>query len=407
METGLKVKVKAFPETPGVYLIKDAGGRLLYVGKAINLRKRASSYFLAGRDPKTRALMERARVMEYVECLNEAQALFLEASLIKERKPPYNIELRDDKSYPYLQITSQAYPRIFVGRPKLKFAGKPIGPYTSAFALKSALAAARKVFGFRTCRVMPKKACLYYHLKLCPGPCENRIDPQDYAAQVSAVARIFKGERRQLMQELTEQMNGFAAKNNFEAAAFIRDKLVDLELLYEGKARPHELTALRDALKLTRTPLVVEAIDISSTGGLQATGSVVVFRAGNPDRSSYRRFRIKTVPSADDFGRIGEVVRRRYSRLSAEQQSLPDLVLVDGGLGQVNRAKRELDSLGLDIPVIGLAKENEEIWLAATTQPLVLPKNSPALQVLQRLRDEAHRFARKYHLLLRGKKALE
>jgi len=407
METGLKAKVKAFPETPGVYLIKDAGGRLLYVGKAINLRKRLSSYFLAGRDLKVRALMERARGIEYIECRDEAQALLLEASLIKERKTPYNIELRDDKSYPYLQISRGEYPRIFVGRPKAKSAGKLIGPFTSAFALKSALATVRKVFGFRTCRVMPKRVCLYYHLKLCPGPCVGRINPQAYAAMVSAVGRILKGERRKLSKELTGQMNSFAAKNNFEAAAFIRDKLADLELLYAGKARPHELTALRDALNLTRTPLVIEAIDISSTGGLQATGSVVVFHAGSPDRSSYRRFRIKTVPRADDFSRIGEVVRRRYSRLSAEQRSLPDLVLVDGGLGQVNRAKQELESLKLDIPVIGLAKENEEIWLPGTSRPRVLAKNHPGLQVLQRLRDEAHRFAHKYHLLLRGKKAWE
>ncbi|MDD4955239.1 MAG: UvrB/UvrC motif-containing protein, partial [Candidatus Omnitrophica bacterium] len=251
-----------------------------------------------------------------------------------------------------------------------------------------------------------KTECLFAHIKLCPAPCAGKISEALYKENIENIIKVLKGEREELVELLRKKMSKLSRSNKFEEAAAVRDKIVALENLYKGKSLTHELISLKEALQLPSLPLHIEALDISSLSGTNATGSVVVFKNAVADKNSYRRYRIKEVFSTDDYAMMAEVVRRRYSRLSSEGKSLPQLVIIDGGLGHVQAAKFELDKLGLKIPVIGIAKRNEEIWFPDSRAPLIIPGDSLALHLIQRLRDEAHRFARKYHLLLRKKKTI-
>jgi excinuclease ABC subunit C len=404
---GIKEKVKQLPDTYGVYIMKSKTGQTLYVGKATSLRKRVSSYFLSGVSAKTGALAENIADIEYVECTSEEQALILEAALIKEKKPKYNIALRDDKSYPYVEITADEFPRVFISRPKLRTKSTLLGPYPKIGVLRSTLKLVRRIFPYCSCKGTPKRQCLYCHLKLCPAPFAGKISAPQYRENIKGIVRILKGEREELIRTLSERMASLSSEHRFEEAALLRDKISIVRSLYQGKGPTHELLALRDILKLPAIPLYIEAIDISSLAGKEATGSVVVFRNGIADNNSYRRYRIKEVSGIDDYACIAEVVRRRYRHLKEEIKPLPDLVIIDGGLGHVQRAKEELTHLTINVPLIGIAKRDEEIWFAHRAEPLVIAKNNPALKLIQRLRDEAHRFARKYHLLLRDKKFIK
>jgi excinuclease ABC subunit C len=403
----IRNKVKSFPLTPGVYLMKDAEGKVIYVGKAGSLRKRVLSYFSSRNYPKTESLIFNVADIEYINCQSQEQALILEASLIKEKKPRYNVSLKDDKSYPYIEITKEKFSRVQVCRIKGKTSSILFGPYPNAGPLRPALNLLRKIFPFRTCRVMPKTACLFYHLQMCPAPCVQNILLADYRKNIQAICRLLKGERRVLLSDLKNQMKAASVSLKFEKAAKLRDKILAIENLYGGKPNVHELICLKDALKLEHTPLVIEGIDIANLSGSSASGSVVVFRDGVPDKNNYRQYRIKSVNRIDDYAMIQEVVRRRYSRLKDEKWPLPDLVVIDGGLGHVATAKQVLDELGLNIRVIGIAKENEEIWFPQAYQGLRLSRESLALQLIQRIRDEAHRFCRRYHFVLRKKKMVE
>jgi excinuclease ABC subunit C len=387
--------------------MKDAGGKVIYVGKAGSLRKRVLSYFSSRNYPKTESLISNVTDIEYINCQSQEQALILEASLIKEKKPRYNVSLKDDKSYPYIEVTREKFPRVQVCRIKGKTSSILFGPYPNAGPLRPALNLLRKIFPFRTCRIMPKAACLFYHLKMCPAPCVQNISIADYRKNVQAICRLLKGERRVLLSDLKKQMNAASAGLKFETAAKLRDKILAIENLYGGKPNVHELVCLKDALKLEHTPLVIEGIDIANLSGTSASGSVVVFRDGYPDKNNYRQFRIKTVAGIDDYAMIKEVVRRRYSRLKSENRPLPDLIVIDGGLGHVGAAKQVLDELGLNIALIGIAKENEEIWFPGAASGLRLPRENLALQLIQRIRDEAHRFCRRYHFVLRKKKMVQ
>ncbi len=403
---GIREKVKRLPQSPGVYIMKLKGGRILYVGKASSLRKRVSSYFSKTGDLKTDSLLKNVSDIDYIECESSEQALILEAALIKEKKPRYNISLRDNKSYPYIEITKEKFPRIFISRPKAKNKNILFGPYPQAKTLESALTLIRRVFPYRSCRRMPKEACLFFHLKLCPAPCAGKVSMSAYRSTIQSICRILKGQRRELAKELTAKMKKSAAAKKFEWAASLRDKLLAIDSLYKGKPQAHEIIALKEILNLPKLPLLIEAIDISSLGRSDCVGSVVIFRDGVPDKNSYRRFQIRTARERDDYDMIAEVIRRRYSRLKKENSPLPDLIIVDGGKGHLLRAYKELETLRVSVPLIGIAKKNEEVWTVSEKNPLTIPRSNPGLHLIQRARDEAHRFAHAYGLVLRKRRTV-
>lgn len=398
-------KIKQLPSKSGVYIMKGIKGKVLYVGKATSLRSRVRSHFSKS-SAHSAAFTERVKDIECILCDTPEQALLVEAALIKERKPRYNVALRDDKSYPYVGITKEKYPRIFPIRPKKKPAMTLVGPFTNVALLRSVLKLIRKVFPYRSCRMMPLKPCLYYHIGLCPAPCKGGISAAAYKETVKRIVQILAGRKKALVKDLTQSMKECTRQMRYEEAARIRDTLVAIEKLYSGKESRSEMIILKQRLNLLRVPFRIEAIDISSLFGDSATGSVVVFINGMPDKDGYRRYKIKAVGGIDDYRMIQEIVLRRYRRLKEEQASLPDLVVIDGGLAHVNAADEILKQLSLSIAVIGIAKKNEEIWLPARNVPVRIERDNPGLWLIQRVRDEAHRFARKYHIVRRKKKFL-
>lgn len=400
----LQEKIEKLPDLCGVYILKGEK-EVLYIGKATSIRKRVISHFKGG--SKSLIFNEKVKDIDYILCDTEEQALLLEASLIKEEKPKYNVVLKDDKSYPYVVITQEKYPAIYVARPKKTKNFTLFGPYPNVKLLKSALKLIRRIFPYRSCKNLPKKVCLYYHLNLCPGVCEEKIDEEEYKDIVDNIAKILSGERKILLKKLQEKMEKLAQEQKFEEASVYRDKLEALTKLYAGKSWGNEAIVLKEVLHLKRIPFIIEGIDISCIQGRQACGSVVVFKDGRPDKSNYRRYRIKMVKDIDDYKMIAEVVERRYRRLKEEKKELPDLIVIDGGRSHLSVALKVLKKLELEIPVISIAKKNEEIWLPSKKEPLRLPQDNIGLQLIQRVRNEAHRFAHQYHLLLRKKKILE
>ncbi len=405
-KTKISNGVKKLPLGPGVYIMKSKRGKVIYVGKASSLRKRVSSYFSKAVDSKTNSLLKAVDDIDYIRCESSEQALILEAALIKEKKPKYNISLRDNKSYPYIEITKEKFPRIFISRPKVKNKNLFFGPYPQVKTLESALTLIRRIFPYCSCKRMPKKACLFFHLKLCPAPCKGEISLSAYKNNIESICKILKGQRRELASELTAKMKKLAAGKKFEKAASLRDKLLAIDSLYEGKPKAHEIIALKEILNLPKLPLYIEAIDISSLGRSDCVGSVVVFRDGVPDKNSYRRFQIRTAKKRDDYDMIAEVMRRRYSRLIKERSCLPNLIIVDGGKGHLLRADKELEALGIFIPLIGIAKKNEEVWTVSKKTPVIISRSNSGLHLIQRARDEAHRFAHAYGLVHREKRTI-
>ncbi len=404
----LSEKIKKLPLTSGVYLMKDASGHVIYVGKAVSLRKRVQSYFRKTKTmSKTDALVAEIADLDIIETQSEAEALILEASLIKQYKTKYNIELRDDKMYPYIEVTGEKFPRIMVARPREKNkTSKYYGPYVEVTLIREALTIIRKIFHFRTCDPFPTKECLDYHIGLCEAPCIAKISEKDYRRNIRNVCLILEGKKDELYRNLKEEMAQYSRENHFEEAAKVRDQLRAIGALYSGSADVNyykEAEQLQRALNLPRMPERIEGFDISNIMGQQSVGSMVSFLMGKPDKSQYRRFRIREVAGIDDFKMIAEVVRRRYTRLKKEGLPFPDLIMIDGGKGQLSAACEELYKLAVEIPIISLAKREEEIFLPGKRNPLRLSHDSLGLKLLQRLRDEAHRFALSYHRKLRGK----
>lgn len=400
--------VEALPETPGVYLMKDADGRTLYVGKAVNLRKRVASYFQPSKphDPKTRIMVRQVADVEVVQTASEAEALLYEASLIKERQPKYNVSLRDGKSYPLIKVTVQEeFPRLFVGRGVAEPGVKVIGPFANAALLRQALAAIRRVFPFRTCRTLPKRPCLDYYMGLCAAPCAGLINRADYQATLERIFRVLEGQKGEVLEELTRAMRAASDAQRYEEAAKLRDQIAALN---ELTIRPRRfipeaaLDDLRRLLQLPTLPRRIEGFDVSNIHGKEAVGSMVVFVDGKPAKAAYKRFKIKAVAGIDDYAMMREIVRRRFS----EAWPHPALLLIDGGKGHVAAAKSVLDEQRLTLPLVGIAKEFEHLYLLDRSEPLILPPTSRALHLLQRVRDEAHRFAIGYHRRLRGQRAL-
>src|SRR5437762_1868074 len=471
----LQKRVHEVPHKPGVYLMRDRFNRVIYVGKARDLRKRVSSYFLPSKvaqtDLKTRAMLDAVWDFETHTVRSEAESLLLEGKLIKEYRPRYNISFRDDKRFLLVKIDmSEEWPRFRLARFKKDDGSRCFGPYAHAGALRQTLNFMRKKFGVLTFgRSSPterelKSATYQVPVRL------SEISAEQYRERVLQASEFLEGKSREMIATLEDEMRKAAKTMNFEKAAELRNMVDDLRSTTRPMRRfirgslpssidpMADVRALADALQLPQVPRVMECFDISNISTTHVVASMVCFRDGVPDKDNYRRYRVRTVEGQDDFASMAEVVRRRYSRILLEAREanpdaaefsqenpadamercratasvagyaagkrsacptisessapsyvrLPDLIIVDGGKGQLSAACRELQRLGLhDLPIIGLAKEREEIYRPGRALPLRLPMDSPALRLLQRIRDEAHRFANAYHQLLMKKRVEE
>lgn len=405
----LRKKILSAPDSPGVYLMRDCLGQVLYVGKANSLKKRLLNYLGRDQASKTQILMAKAVDVEFRLTPNEAMALLLEFKLIHEFSPRYNVSLKDDKSFPFVRISQEEFPSIQVTRKKNDATGRYLGPYTNTKLLKNALKIIRFEFAYRSCQRLPKQSCIYHRINLCPAPCIGKISHQEYRRRLNNIILILEGKGDLLIRKLTKSMQDKSRARDFEAAGRIRDQIIILSRI---SAQPddsnckNELESLRRSLNLKNLPARIEGFDISNISGKQAVGAMVSFYNGQADKNSYRRFRIKTFAGIDDYKMLAEVVCRRYRRLLKEKKSLPDLLLIDGGKGHLLTALAELKALNLHIPLVGIAKEKENIY---SSQPgkltVILAKDGVALNLIRRIRDEAHRFALAYHHVLR-KKAL-
>jgi len=511
----------SLPTNPGIYLMKDSGRKIIYIGKAKNLKNRVKSYFLKNQNYKTQKLVENISDIEFILTDNESEAFLLESNMIKKHRPRFNIELKDQQRYTYLRISDEKYPRLLVSRRtrdgKFLGKGKTFGPFTHGSSKLLTIGTLRKAFQIRICKTLPKKVCLEYHLGNCEGPCEFKDAQERYPNHVAALEQVLKGKNqtRIFSKKLEEEMRQAANHQQFERAKDIRDTLFrlgnlqtkqkmeyvknsdeeyfgigikeqtvtvmnfrmingvirdsdkfffdlvgdnsfsnflyqyysthkipkfilvsilpdnqkllesllseqaqftvkilapnkgkkkdiinlilkNIELIHSKGGEPG-LIELKEILNLPTIPNIIECFDISNHGTDFAVGSMSRFVDGIPNKSGYRKFKIKTVSGRDDFAMIGEIIKRRYYRLLEENSELPDLILIDGGKGQLNAALKSLESLGLKLPCISLAKENEEVFLPKKKNPVVIPKNKSSLKILQHARDETHRFGVAYN----------
>ncbi len=509
------------PSNPGIYLMKDSDKKIIYIGKAKNLKNRVRSYFLKNQNYKTQKLVENISDIEFVLTDNESEAFLLESNMIKKYRPKFNIELKDQQRYTYLRISNEKYPRLLVARRtrdgKFLGGGKIFGPFMQGSSKLLTIGTLRKAFQIRICKQLPKKICLEYHLGNCEGPCEFKDAQDKYPQHVSSLEDVLKGKNqtRIFTKKLQEEMNQAAASQQFERAKDIRDTLIrlgslqtkqkmeyvensdeeyfglqskdqsvivmnfrmingvmrdsdkfffdlvgdnnfsnflfqyytihkipkfivvselpenksllesllseqagfqveiicpqrgkrkdiinlilkNISLIY-SKGGNLGLVELKEILNLSTIPNIIECFDISNHGDDFAVGSMSRFVDGKPNKSGYRKFKIKTVTGRDDFAMISEIIKRRYLRLLEENSQLPDLILIDGGKGQLNAALKSLHSLGLNLDCISLAKENEEIFVPRQKNSIVISKNKPSLKILQYARDETHRFGVAYN----------
>ncbi|MFA6225341.1 MAG: excinuclease ABC subunit UvrC [Methanoregula sp.] len=505
------------PHAPGCYLFSDEAGTIIYVGKAKDLKKRVTSYFQkTDHDAKTAKLVERIASLDFLVTTTETEALLLENNLIKKHQPKYNIDLKDAKRFAYIEISSDSFPRIGIARKRTKGAAY-YGPFVSSGERDAVLRVIKRTFTLRSCRKLPKRACLRYHMQSCSAPCIGAISQEEYRIQVEMAASLLKGKGGELVKQLRDEMAACSASQEYEKALSLRNQIGAVERLSERQSveRPKEsdqdviaytvadgtvsliifavrkgsltqkqeysfeavedffeeflvqyyadhppptelilshevdtvlneylterrgsavqitvpkigekkklldlvyinigLSFRRGALKtgdlqavleLPDTPHVIECFDISHLSGTSMVGSMVQFRDGTTDKKNYRRFKIRTVEGIDDFASIAEVVKRRYQRLTIENAEMPDLIVIDGGKGQLSAAQAVLMGLERKIPVIAFAKREEEVYLPEEMLPRHLDPKGMALRYLQEIRDEAHRFAVAYHRLLRGK----
>lgn len=508
------------PTTPGCYLFKNKQRHIIYVGKAKNIKKRVQSYLHnpVG-DGKTPVMLEQITSVDFIATNTEVEALILENTLIKQHQPKYNINLKDAKGYAFIQVTHEPYPRIVIARRK-HGSGTFYGPFVSAGERDDILHFLQNTFHIRTCKRLPKKPCLRYHIHLCDAPCMNNITPENYNKNISHAKHILSGNIADVVRDLKRAMDTQSTNHHFELALQTRNQLQALAHLQEQQnmqrqkqhnedivnyrvhdhtiyvllfniykgtltnkqdfvfpfhedafeefllqyyaessvpkevilphpiaeslhtyldqrrgnkvtitvpqkgekkqlltlaeknidltffASQEKIALLQKKLHLTRPPHIIECFDISHLSGTSMVGSMVQFRQGTPDKTNYRRFRIRTVEGIDDVAAIEEVIRRRYRRLKEDHQNLPDLIIIDGGKGQLNRGLEVLGELYLSIPMIAIAKKFEEIYMPDILHPLHLSSKDPALHYIQEIRDEAHRFALAYNRLLRTKELI-
>jgi len=475
----LQKKLHDVPHKPGIYLMRDRLNRVIYVGKARDLRKRLANYFTPSRkrlaEHKTRALIQSIWDFDYHTVRNEPEALLLEGKLIKDYRPKYNISFRDDKRFLLVKVhPDEPWPRFTTTRLRKEDGARYFGPFAHSGALRRTLDWMNREFGLRSCQPMDPGETEYRHchddiIKNCSAPCMGRISRDEYMLKVEQACEFLKGHSKDMVGSLEEDMQRAAEKLDFEKAAELRDMIENLKRTLRptrqfrrGRGAPQkpgidaeaDMRELGEELGLGRPPVVMECFDISNISTTHCVASMVRFKNGVSDNQSYRRYRIRSVEGQDDFASMAEVVRRRYSRILLEarervgddvaddsQESpleamrrleteiakaelstsatddqkrrapfvrLPDLVIVDGGKGQLSSATRELQRLGLhDLPIVGLAKEREEIFRPGNPEPLLLPHDTGALKLMQRIRDEAHRFANGYHQLLMKRRVNE
>ncbi|HWG43886.1 MAG TPA: excinuclease ABC subunit UvrC [Gemmataceae bacterium] len=440
-------KVKQFPTTPGVYLMKDAQGVVLYAGKAKNLRNRASHYFTkaAAEDPRTADLVPLIADIDFLSAESEVDALLMEARLVKDIQPRFNVELKDDKTFPYLQIRiREDFPRVEFTRQPRRRGVRLYGPFTSARTLRHAIRVLQRIFQFRTCSLDIKaddsrwrwfRPCLLHSIRQCTAPCNFRVTKEEYRKQIRSLRMVLEGKKDRLLREMEREMEEASKALLFEKAARLRDDITALQGLrqrgdvakdVQPEVFPIDpkkgLVGLRKVLGLSKTPRTIEGMDIAHLGGSDTVASLVSFIDGLPFKPGYRRYRIKSVQGIDDFASIREVVTRRFrsgtvgrsgktkDRRDAcpTEQVFPDILLIDGGKGQLSAALDAFAVLGVEPPcLISLAKREEEIYRPGEAEPLRLSRHAAALRLLQYVRDEAHRFAQHYHHILRRKKLEE
>ena len=428
-------KVRDFPQSPGVYLMKDAAGRVIYIGKAKNLRACAGSYFLkaAAEDSRTAQLVQEIRDIDYLLAESDVDALLMEARLIKDILPKYNRDLRDDKTFPYLEIhTHEEFPRVEITRTPRDRGTKLYGPFTNTRGLRGALGVLQKIFKFRTCSLDiaeedPRwrwfRPCLLASIRQCSAPCNLRISKEDYRKSIHRLQQFLEGKKKTLLDEMRAEMETASKQLRSKRRPGSATRSICWKRSTSAASSTSTCSrrsfrsiprrgwpACKRSCTWTQTPRTVEGIDIAHTAGTETVASVVRFIDGLPFKPGYRRLRIRSVQGIDDFASIHEAVSRRFQRLAegpAEGDTLPDILLIDGGKGQLHAALSALDALGVrPATVISLAKREEEVYVAGGDEPLRLSRHSYALRLLQYVRDEAHRFAQHYHHLLRKRSTL-
>ena len=419
-------QLRDLPHRPGVYLFRDRFHRVIYVGKAKDLHRRVGQYFhpsrRMGADLKTRALLESIAELETHGVKSEPEAILLEGRLIKEYRPRYNVSFRDDKRFLMVRVDmDEPFPKFQTTRMKREDKARYFGPFAHSGALRQTLSLMRRKFGLRSCRPevpgeRDYRHCLDHVIKNCIAPCVGRISREEYGERVKQACEFLEGKTQEMREDLKAAMKKAAERRDFEKAASLRNLVEDLKKTTRPAKRffrdlpttvvpERDLEILRDLLGLIAVPARIECFDISNISDTHSVASMVVFRDGRPSRPAYRRYRIQGVAGQDDVGCMAEVIRRRCARWKSEGSTPPDLIVVDGGKGQLGAAVRELRDGGwAEVPAIGLAKQNEEIFRPGRPDPIVLPKENGAIRLLQRVRDEAHRVANGYHQLLMKKR---
>jgi len=432
----IREQIQGFPTGPGLYFMKGSADKVLYIGKAKNLRSRVASYFqpvgelVTARGPKIAEMLSKVKTVDFLETANEVDAVLQEARLIKDIRPPYNTVLVDDKTFPYLEIsTGEDFPGVYITRRPRPRGSRLFGPFAGAKDLRAVLVVLQKIFKFRTCKLNiteddPKskffRPCLLYSIKQCAAPCADRIDKSEYKKIITDLIKFLRSKRSTILRQLKKQMTETAEAFKYEKAGMYRDRIRLIERL-DRRGTPDEnvqpevfaadpTEALEQLQKLLQAPQpvrIIEGIDVANIAGAESVGSLVKFIDGRPFKSGYRRFKIKTVKGIDDYAMIAEVVKRRYKYALAGEELWPDLVLIDGGLGHLHAAEEAFRQMNAPVPKIAsIAKREEEIFLRGSSKPLKLPAHSPVRKLLQYVRDEAHRFAQHYHHILRSKKML-
>ena len=440
-------KVRTFPTSSGLYFMKGPKDKVLYIGKAKNIRVRVSSYFqkssdlAAARGPKIVEMLNNVEDVDFIETPNEVEAMLKEARLIKDIRPAYNTELTDDKTFPYLEITTgDDFPGVYMTRKPRAKGNRLFGPFAGAKDLRAVLVELQKIFKFRTCTLDIReddlkrvffRPCILYSIHQCVAPCAAKVEKDEYRRIISDLVKFLKSKHSTILNQLKKEMAGAATKLDYEKAAQLRDRIRLIENL-DRRGTPEEdvqpevfaaepteaLVKLQKLLNAPSPVRIIEGIDIATLQGEDSVGSLVCFIDGRPFKGGYKRFRIRTVSGMDDYAMIREVIARRYRHAAIAEELFPDVILIDGGLGQLHAALEAFDRLaraidadggpGLKPPmVISLAKREELIYIQARSEPVRLARNNPALRLLQQVRDESHRFGQHYHKLLRSKRAFE
>jgi excinuclease ABC subunit C len=433
----LRKEIKDFPTGPGLYFMKDSRGTVLYIGKAKNLRSRAASYFQpsadieSSRGPRIAEMLAKVDTVDFVETKNEVDAVLQEARLIKDVRPPYNADLTDDKTFPYLEIAIRdQFPGVYITR-RPHTNSRLFGPFANVGDLRGALVVLQKIFKFRTCRLEISasddkrrffRPCILYSIKQCTAPCADRISKADYRKTINDLIKFLNSKRTTVLKQLQKQMDETAKARDYEKAAMYRDRIRLIENLDKRGSVSEDvqpevfaveptdaLVKLQKILDSPNPVRIIEGFDIAHIAGAETVGSLVRFIDGRPFKAGYRRYKIKTVSGIDDYACLKEVLVRRFRHAAAGEELWPDLVLVDGGIGQLHAAQDAFKELNVERPLlVSIAKREEIIYIGGSPDKsgLKLPATNPAKKLLQYVRDEAHRFAQHYHHILRRKKII-